>query len=710
MHQSGIIRDSTSPFSSPVLLVKKKDGSWRFCIDYRALNAITIRDLFPMPTIEEILDELHGAMIFTKLDLRSGFHQIRMAEGDVHKTTFRTHNGHYEFLGYATIAYLLTDMLKQDRFHWTPEAKLAFETLKHALTSTPILALPNFSSTFEVETDASTQGIGAILSQHVHLLAFFRNTNSTADSLSRLPATHYHIYTQLESPIISELHKANTSAPELLKYHELQRCDQLPPGFCLQNGLLLYQSRMYIPKDSPIIEKVLHEFHSTPQGGHAGTLKTYKRVAEQFYWTGMKQSVEKYVTACVTCQQTKYMTTKTPGLLQPLPIPTAPWTEISMDFIVSLPSSHGYTVIFVVVDLLTKNAHFLPLKPGFTAKVVAHIFLDSIVKLHGLPQGIVSDRDPIFLSTFWRQLMRSSGTKLHYSIAYHPQSNGQTEVVNQCLEQYLRAFTSDHPNQWHTHLSWAELCYNTTFHTAIEMTPHQALYGSNPRLLPTYTPGTASVDEVDLTLVDRQEIQQLLQANLTRAQHRMQKYANSKRMDKSFEVDQWVWTKFHAYRQQSAARRLNFKLSKRYFGPFRIMERIGQVAYKLDLPPHSKIHPVFHVSLLKAYKGPIPPTAVVCDNNSPPSTLPTPQAIIAQRNVTTPELGDQYQVLVEWDGKPREEATWESWDLLVELYTKAALEDKVLFHGRGTDTPQENRKKEPRIKGAPSWATNFVIS
>ena len=305
--------------------------------------------------------------------------------------------------------------------------------------------------------------------------------------------------------------------------------------------------------------------------------------------------------------------------------------------------------------------------------------------------------------------MHAGKTQLHYSTAYHPQSDDQTEVVNRCLEQYLRAYTSDHPTQWHTHLSWAELCYNTTFHTAIGMTPHQALYGSNPKLLPTYTPGTASVDEVDLTLINRQEIQQQLQDNLTNAQRRMRKYANSKRLDKSFEVDQWVWAKFHAYRQQSAARRLNFKLSKRYFGPFRIMERIGPVAYRLDLPSHSKIHPVLHVSLLKEYKGLIPPATVVCEDNFPPHALPKPHAIIAERTITTPE-GDQYQVLVEWDGKPREEATWESWNLLVELYTKAALEDKVLFHGRGIDTPQGNRKTESRITGAPSWATDFVTS
>ena len=182
----------------------------------------------------------------------------------------------------------------------------------------------------------------------------------------------------MESAIISNLRKANASEPELLKLHELQQHDQLPPAFSLQNGLLLYHSYMYIPRDSPLVEKVLHEFHSTPQGGHAETLKTYKRVVEQFYWKGIKQSVEKFVVACVTCQQTKYMTTKTPGLLQPLLILTMQWMEISMNFIVSFPSYHRYMAIFVVVDRLTKNAHFMPLKPGFMAKAMATIFLDSI--------------------------------------------------------------------------------------------------------------------------------------------------------------------------------------------------------------------------------------------------------------------------------------------------------------------------------------------
>uniref|UniRef100_A0A151UG99 Retrotransposable element Tf2 n=1 Tax=Cajanus cajan TaxID=3821 RepID=A0A151UG99_CAJCA len=330
------------------------------------------------------------------------------------------------------------------------------------------------------------------------------NTNVAVGSLSRLPAEHFHIYTQVESAVIAELRNANSSDPKL--------------HFDIQNGLLLYRSRFYIPQDSPLVTKVLYEFHSTPQGGHAGILKTYKRVAEQFYWTGVKQSVEKYVRTCIQCQQTKYVTTKTQGLLQPLPIPTTPWTEISMDFVVGLPSSKGFTAIFVVVDRLTKTAHFMPLKTGLTGKIVAAIFLDNIVRLHGFPLGIVSDRDPIFLSTFWRQLMHAGGTDLHYSMAYHPQSDGQTEVINRCLEQYLWVFASDHPQQWQVYLPWAELNYNTTYHTAIGMTPHAALYGSNPRLLPSYTVGTTLVDEVDSILIDRHNIQSTLKANLTRAQ------------------------------------------------------------------------------------------------------------------------------------------------------------------------------------------------
>ncbi|RVW26942.1 Transposon Ty3-I Gag-Pol polyprotein [Vitis vinifera] len=229
MLRDGIIRPSTSPFSSPVLLVKKKDGTWRFCVDYRALNAVTVKDRFPIPTVDELLDELYGASVFSKLDFRAGYHQVRIHPPDIEKTAFRTHEGHYEFIQimgrppetlgngilglashslfaklskcfgytkmaaasndqelrgflglcgyyrrfvyrYASTTAPLTKLLCKNAFVWTKEATGAFEALKHALATTPVLAMPDFSNPFVLQTDASGSGIGAVLVQIVTLL------------------------------------------------------------------------------------------------------------------------------------------------------------------------------------------------------------------------------------------------------------------------------------------------------------------------------------------------------------------------------------------------------------------------------------------------------------------------------------------------------------------------------------------------------------
>ncbi|XLU70725.1 hypothetical protein S245_029778 [Arachis hypogaea] len=148
-----------------------------------------------------------------------------------------------------------------------------------------------------------------------------------------------------------------------------------------------------------------------------------------------------------------------------------------MDFITKLPNSEGFTTVMVVVDRLSKIARVAPLKPGFTAKVVAQKFLNSVVRYHGFPSSIVSDKDPLFLSRFCKQLFESCGTRLLYSIAYHLQTNGQTEVVNRTLEQYLRVFTDAHQAKWSLYLMWAEYCSNTFFRSTIEMSPYEALYG-----------------------------------------------------------------------------------------------------------------------------------------------------------------------------------------------------------------------------------------
>lgn len=185
--------------------------------------------------------------------------------------------------------------------------------------------------------------------------------------------------------------------------------------------------------------------HSSPESGHVGREATTRRVKNLFYWKGLNKEVKFFIRDCQVCQVAKYETVAKPGLLQPLPIPEEVWYDISMDFITGLPKSMGKEVIFVVVDRLSKYAHFVALSHPFTAVQVAQAYLDNIFKLHGWPRSIVSDRDAVFLSKFWQGLFSLYGTSFLMSSAYHPQTDGQTEVVNRCIESYLRCMCGDKP-------------------------------------------------------------------------------------------------------------------------------------------------------------------------------------------------------------------------------------------------------------------------
>ncbi|CAA7028494.1 unnamed protein product [Microthlaspi erraticum] len=552
MLEAKIIRPSHSPFSSLVLLVKKKDKSWRFCVDYRALNRATIADKFPIPMIDQLLDELKGAKKFSKLDLRSGYHQIRMQEQDVEKTAFRTHDGHYEFLvmpfgltnapatsslqehlfhlqqvldvfiqhglfanrkkclfGQAQVEYLghvmsnegvstdptrpLTELLKKDQFDWTAQAQSAFEALKTAMVSAPVLTLPDFNELFVVESDASGFGIGAVLMQNMKPIAYFSRglslreqlksiyerelmaivmailkwkhyligrrfvleqrevtmdyqrwlskllgyefeivykpglENSAADGLSRQLTTSATVLAQLFALTVPTSLQIQDIFDEIEADKQLQELKNQVLAhshsnhhFTVVDNKLLYKGRLVISKLSKHIPAILQECHSGLLGGHSGLLKTFKRIQGSFHWFNMKKDVQKFVSECSICQTHKYSTLSPAGLLQPFPIPDRIWEDISMDFIEGLPTSQGFNVILVVVDRLSKFAHFVGLKHPFTAADVAHNFVKEIVRLHGFPASIVSDRDKIFLSSFWCECFRLSGTKLKYSTCISP--------------------------------------------------------------------------------------------------------------------------------------------------------------------------------------------------------------------------------------------------------------------------------------------------
>ncbi|WVZ79447.1 hypothetical protein U9M48_027023 [Paspalum notatum var. saurae] len=303
----------------------------------------------------------------------------------------------------------------------------------------------------------------------------------------------------------------------------------------------MLHGKIWIGNNSALHTKLISALHSSAMGGHSGIQATYHRVSQHFTWPKLKLDVENFVKPL----------THPFGLLQPLPIPTGVWQDLSMDFIEGLPSSEGYTTIMVVVDRLTKVAHFIALRHPYTALGLARVFLDSVVRLHGFPQSIVSDRDPIFISAFWRELFKLYKVKLNPSTAYHPQSDGQTERINQCLEMYLQCAIHTSPRQRKSWLSLAELWYNSSFHTSRGCSPFKALFGYEPNLgisvaVPSTTP--PSVAE----LIQTRELHlQALKQHLAAAQNRMKLQADCGRVDLQFQPSESVLLKLQPYTQSS---------------------------------------------------------------------------------------------------------------------------------------------------------------
>ncbi|KAK2403941.1 hypothetical protein QL285_053333 [Trifolium repens] len=402
----------------------------------------------------------------------------------------------------------------------------------------------------------------------------------------------------------------------------------------------------------------------------------------------MKGAIQDYVKSCDVCQRQKYLASSPGGLLQPLPIPEQIWEDISMYFITGLPKSKGFEAILVVVDRLSKYSHFIPLKHPYTARSIAEVFCKEVIRLHGLPMSIVSDRDPIFMSSFWGELFRMQGTQLKMSFAYHPESDGQTEVVNRCLQTYLRCFITDQPKTWVSWVHWAEYWFKTNYHSSTDKTPFEVVYGRPPPKLVRWVQGEVRVGAVQRDLAERDEALRQLRNQLLRAQEKMKGRADKKRTDRSFLVGEWVFVKLRAHRQQSVVTRINAKLAARYYGPYPILEKIGVVAYKLKLPPGSKVHHVFHVSLLKKaveeYQDDSELPELLSDEQA---TVYEPEDILATRKVK--QQGEEVkQVLVQWKGKTAEEATWEEAIMMKSQFPKFNLEDKVLAEGVGIDRTQ----------------------
>lgn len=361
------------------------------------------------------------------------------------------------------------------------------------------------------------------------------------------------------------------------------------------------------------------------------------------------------------------------------------WEDISVDFIEGLPTSGGVNVILVVVDRLSKAVYFLGLKHLFKAIDVANKFVSEVVKLYGFPKSIVSDRDRIFLGAVWKDMFKLSGTQLKHSTSYRPQTDGQTEVLNRCLETYLRCFTSSHPRAWHKYLAWVEFSFNTAYHSALKTSPFKVVYGRDPPSLVRFELGSTDNWDLEVQLKERDLMLEHIRANLQRAQEIMKRNADMKRRDVVFAVGDWVHLKLQPYRQRTVVRRPCYKLAAKFFGPFEIVERIGNVAYRINLPASSKIHNVFNVSQLKKVFG----EQQVVQATNPPKLVEDeflfPEKIV---DISFTDKGNK-EFLVKWQDRGVSENSWMPYKEFVQVFPQFKLEDKLIFLARSIDMIHE---------------------
>lgn len=375
----------------------------------------------------------------------------------------------------------------------------------------------------------------------------------------------------------------------------------------------------------------------------------------------MKKDIVEFVAKCLNCQQVKCEHQRPGGLSQRIRIPEWKWERITMDFVVGLPKTPGgFDSIWVIVDRLTKSAHFLPVKMSYNAEKLAELYLCEVFRLHGAPLSIISDRGTQFTSHFWRAIQRGLGTQLNMSTAFHPQTDGQLERTIQVLEDMLRACVIDFGGRWDRSLPLVEFAYNNSYHSSIQMAPFEALYGRRCRSPIGWFDGFEARSLGTDLLQDALEKVRVIQGRLLTAQSRQKSYADRRVRDLEFMEGDRVLLKVSPMKGVMRFGKKG-KLSPRFIGPFEILHRIGEVAYELALPPSlSAVHPVFHVSMLRKYvhdeSHVIPVDSVVL---GPDLTFEEEPVAILDRQVRKLRTKEIPSVKVQWKNRPIEKATWE---------------------------------------------------
>lgn len=871
MLAKGWISPSQSPWAAPILFAPKPDGGLRLCVDYRALNRQTVKNSYPMPRADVLLDKLKGAKVFSSIDLQAGYHQIKIDRNDVPLTGFRCNLGHFEYnvmcfgltnapatfqkvmnnvfkrqieagfvmvylddiliysknaeeheqhlkevleamrthklyaksskcewnrtevtflghlvsadgvrmdpkktatvvdwptpktqtelrsflglanyfrrflMGYASVAAPLHELLKKAstvQLTWLDKHEEAFQLIKKLISADIVLQYPDFDAPFELISDASLLGTGAVLLQNGKPIAYTSKkflpaeknyTTGEQELLGVINAlkewrcylegpevtvvTDHHplTYLQTSAPLsrrqarwlefMQRFHvtweyrpgRLNIAdplsrhpnllsvmrSPALYAIHIASHTDQSfrqkivaayanDPWFrnpdnlkelTLKNDLwyklittpgapLKSHSVIVIPDCLEIKDEIITNQHTELLAGHPGRDKTLELIQRSYWWPSMRADVEQFVSRCDSCQRNKALSRKPAGTLNPLPIPVTPWESVGIDFIVGLPrTKQKNDAIIVFIDRLTKMVHLAPTTIEVSATQTADLFVWNVVKLHGMPKDTVTDRGPQFAGNFWKSLLAQLGAKAKLSTAYHPQTDGQTERTNKTVGDMLRNYCDTSQSNWDEHLPLIEFAINNSASSATQQSPFYLNYGYHPR-----TPAF----RIDSDHPTARQTAESLASRLQRAKHclqaareRMKAYYDRKHVPQSFLPGEQVLLSTKNLRLTAPR-----KLMPKYIGPFTILDKIGEQAYRLQLPEQMTIHNVFHTSLLRPYKSDgtyQPPPIDWDDNNSP---LWEVDKLLDHMPLTDGKK-KSYKYLVRWKGYTAEHDTWE---------------------------------------------------
>ncbi|GJU22350.1 reverse transcriptase domain-containing protein [Tanacetum coccineum] len=546
---------------------------------------------------------------------------------------------------------------KSKTFNWGEEQENAFQTLKDKLCNAPVLALPDGPKDFVVYYDALGLGLGCVLMQRGKVIAYasrqlkIHEKNYTTHDLELgavvfalkiwrhyLYGTKSVIYTDHKSlhHIFSqkELNMRQRRWIELfrdydceIRYHPgkanivadaLSRKEKVKPkrvramNMTLQssindmiltaqkeasdesarlqkgldkmielrdNGALYYLDRIWVTLKGDVRTLIMDEAHKSKYSVHPGADKMYYDLRDRYRWSGMKKDISVYVSKCLTCLKVKAEHQRPSGLLQQPEIPEWKWKRIAMDFVTKLPrTSSGHDTIWVIVDRLTKSTYFLPMREDYKMDRFARLYLNEIVARHGMLISIISDHDSRFTSRFWQSMQEALGTRLDMSTTYHPQTDGQSERTIQTLEDILRACVLDFGGSWDVHLPFVEFSYNNSCHSSVRCALFEVLYGRK-----CHSPIMWAV------IKDR----------FKAARNRQKSYADKRRKPLDFSVGDYVLLKVSPWKGVVRFKKKG-KLAPRFVGPFEIIEKVGPVAYRLDLPEElNSVPDTFHVSNLK---------------------------------------------------------------------------------------------------------------